>query len=175
MMVVVVSSSSEGGGAVRVMVVVVSSSSGSSAAAAALELSILFYSILGCVLLLQEVAPPPPLPTPESSIFLCPLLSLSIPLPVVSQCYLSNAVLVFRQILHIHPLSATLCFLASIVTSFVVVVVGFGEVFEGKGGGVFVCLKTFLCFLDGKSVMSMFCNVMMLLLLYVHICVTRTG
>ena len=30
-------------------------------------------------------------------------------------------------------------------------------------------------FLDGKSVMSMFCNVMMLLLLYVHICVTRTG
>ena len=28
---------------------------------------------------------------------------------------------------------------------------------------------------DGKSVMSMFCNVMMLLLLYVHICATRTG
>ena len=28
---------------------------------------------------------------------------------------------------------------------------------------------------DGKSVMSMFCNAMMLLLLYVHICVTRTG
>ena len=30
-------------------------------------------------------------------------------------------------------------------------------------------------FFYGKSVMSMFCNVMMLLLLYVHICVTRTG
>ena len=28
---------------------------------------------------------------------------------------------------------------------------------------------------DGKSVMSMFCNVIMLLLLYVHVCVTRTG
>ena len=28
---------------------------------------------------------------------------------------------------------------------------------------------------DGKSVMSMFCNVMMLLLLYVHIWETRTG
>ena len=30
-------------------------------------------------------------------------------------------------------------------------------------------------FFDGKSVVSMFCNVMMLLLLYVHVCVTRTG
>ena len=30
-------------------------------------------------------------------------------------------------------------------------------------------------FFYGKSVMSMFCNVMMLLLLYVHVCVTRTG
>ena len=31
-----------------------------------------------------------------------------------------------------------------------------------------VC-QIFFFFLDGKSVMSMFCNVMMLLLLYVHI------
>ena len=30
-------------------------------------------------------------------------------------------------------------------------------------------------FFDGKSVMLMFCNVIMLLLLYVHVCVTRTG
>ena len=30
-------------------------------------------------------------------------------------------------------------------------------------------------FFDGKSVMSMFCNVIMLLLLYVYVCVTRTG
>ena len=30
-------------------------------------------------------------------------------------------------------------------------------------------------FFYGKSVMSMFCNVIMLLLLYVHVCVTRTG
>ena len=36
---------------------------------------------------------------------------------------------------------------------------------------LFVCL--FVCFY-GKSVMSMFCNVM-LSLLYVHVCVTRTG
>ena len=42
------------------------------------------------------------------------------------------------------------------------------------GGGV-VLFVLFGVFLDGKSVMSMFCNVMMLLLLYVHICVTRTG
>ena len=47
-------------------------------------------------------------PPPESSIFLCPLLSSSIPLLVSPQCHLSNDVLVFRLILH--PLSATLCF-----------------------------------------------------------------
>ena len=43
-------------------------------------------------------------------------------------------------------------------------------------------LKIFFCFFvmflilffDGKSVMPMFCNAM-LLLLYVHVCVTRTG
>ena len=65
---------------------------------------------------------------------------------------------------------------------------GGGEVGGGGGGGVgmfkrFFCLFGFLCVLfcfvfivfDGKSVMSMFCNVMMLLLLYVHVCVTRTG
>ena len=45
---------------------------------------------------------------PESSIFLCPLLSLSIPLPVAPQCHHSNDVLVFQLILH--PLSAILCF-----------------------------------------------------------------
>ena len=40
-----------------------------------------------------------------------------------------------------------------------------------------VCLKVFLLllFFYGKSVMSMFCNVMMLLLSYVHVCITRTG
>ena len=38
-------------------------------------------------------------PPPESSVFLCLLLSLSIPLPVAPQCHLSNDVLVFRQIL----------------------------------------------------------------------------
>ena len=47
-------------------------------------------------------------PPPESSNFLCPLLSLSIPLPVAPQCHLSYNTLVFRLILH--PLSATLCF-----------------------------------------------------------------
>ena len=36
------------------------------------------------------------------------------------------------------------------------------------------CFFLFVCFFYGKSVMSMFCNVM-LLLLYVHVCVTRTG
>ena len=51
-------------------------------------------------------------PPPESSIFLCPLLSLSIPLPVAPQCHLSNDVLVFQLILL--PLSATLCFSQSI-------------------------------------------------------------
>ena len=61
-------------------------------------LSILFYSRL-CP---STVGSSPP---PESSIFLCPLLSLSIPLPVAPQCHLSNHVLVFRLILH--PFSAT--------------------------------------------------------------------
>ena len=46
-------------------------------------------------------------PPPESN-FLCPLLSLSIPLSVASQCHLFNDVLVFQLILN--PLSATLCF-----------------------------------------------------------------
>ena len=52
------------------------------------------------------------------------------------------------------------------MTSFVVVAVGLGE---GRRGSVFNF------FFDGKSVMSMFCNAMMLLLLHVHICVTRTS
>ena len=39
-------------------------------------------------------------PLPEFSNFLCPLLSLSIPLPVAPQCHLSNDVLVFQLILH---------------------------------------------------------------------------
>ena len=52
------------------------------------------------------------------------------------------------------------------MTSFVVVVVGLGD----RGGRYVIFF-----FLDGKSVMSMFCNVMMLLLLCVHVCVTRTG
>ena len=47
-------------------------------------------------------------PPPDSSIFLCPLLSLSIPLLVAPQCHLSNNVLVFQLISH--ALSATLCF-----------------------------------------------------------------
>ena len=51
-------------------------------------------------------------PPPESSSFLCPLLSFSKPLPVAPQCHLSNDVLVFQLILH--PLSATLCFQQSI-------------------------------------------------------------
>ena len=61
----------------------------------------------------------------------------------------------------------------SLVSSFVVVVMGLGE---DRGGSVFIYLFIYLfLLLDGKSVMSMFCNVMMLLLLYVHVCVTRTG
>ena len=44
-------------------------------------------------------------PPPESSNFLCPLLSLSRLLPVAPQCHLSNDILVFQLILH--PLSAT--------------------------------------------------------------------
>ena len=62
--------------------------------------AMLCYSILGCVLPLQESSP-----LPEPSIFLRPLLSLSIPLPVAPQCHLSNDILVFRLILH--PLSDT--------------------------------------------------------------------
>ena len=39
----------------------------------------------------------------------------------------------------------------------------------------FLLLVLFLfLFFDGKSVLPMFCNTM-LLLLYVHVCVTRTG
>ena len=68
--------------------------------------SILFYSILFysrvCPSTAGSSSPP------ESSIFLCPLLSSSIPLLVAPQCHLSNDLLVFRLILH--PLSATLCF-----------------------------------------------------------------
>ena len=40
--------------------------------------------------------------------------------------------------------------------------------------GVGMFFNFFKIFFDGISVMSMFCNVM-LLLLYVHVCVTRTG
>ena len=47
---------------------------------------------------------------------------------------------------------------------------------RGLGGGWWlVCSLKKKFFLDGKSVMSMFCNVIMLLLLYVHVCVMRTG
>ena len=49
------------------------------------------------------------------------------------------------------------------------------------GGNWYVLFKKNFClfcfcflFFDGKSVMPMFCNAM-LLLLYVHVCVTRTG
>ena len=69
---------------------------------------VLFYSILGCVLPLQEVA------LHQSSIFLCPLLSSSIPLLVAPQCHLSSDVLVFRLILH--PLSATLSACVVLIT-----------------------------------------------------------
>ena len=64
---------------------------------------ILFYSILFYSRLCPSTAGSSPLP--ESSIFLCPLLFLSIPLPVAPQCHFSNNVLVFQLILH--PLSAT--------------------------------------------------------------------
>ena len=40
-------------------------------------------------------------PPPKASNFLCPLLSLSIPLPVVPQCHLSNGVLVFQPMFFI--------------------------------------------------------------------------
>ena len=51
-------------------------------------------------------------PLPESSNFLCPLLSLSIPLPVAPQCHLSNDILIFQLILC--PSSATLCSLVMV-------------------------------------------------------------
>ena len=63
--------------------------------------SILFYSRL-CP---STAGSSPP---PESSNFLCPLLSLYIPLPVAPQCHLSDDDWFFQLILH--PLSATLCF-----------------------------------------------------------------
>ena len=53
-------------------------------------------------------------PPPESSIFLCPLLSLSIMLLVAPQCHLSNDVLVFRLILH--PLSATVLLIVHLLS-----------------------------------------------------------
>ena len=52
--------------------------------------SVLFYSILFYSRLCPSTAGSSP--PPESSIFLCPLLSLSIPLPVAPQCHLSNDV-----------------------------------------------------------------------------------
>ena len=63
----------------------------------------LFYSILFYSRLCPSTAGSSP--PPESSIFLCPLLSSSTPLLVAPQCHLSNDVLVFRLILH--PLSAS--------------------------------------------------------------------
>ena len=67
-----------------------------------------------------------------------------------------------------HPLVSWLLLLLVVV---VVVLVFFGG--EGGRGWWYVLFekKDF----DGKSVMSMFCNVIMLILLYLHVCVTRTG
>ena len=62
-----------------------------------LPFSVLCYPCLYRSLLPHNVISP----------FLCPLLSLSIPLLVAPQCHLSNDVLVFQLILH--PLSATNC------------------------------------------------------------------
>ena len=56
----------------------------------------LFYSILFCPGLCPSTAGSSP--PPESPIFLCPLLSLSIPLPVAPQCHLSKDVLAFQRI-----------------------------------------------------------------------------
>ena len=53
----------------------------------------LFHSILSCSRLCPSIAGSSH--PPESSNFLCPLLSLFIPLPVAPQCHLSNNVLVF--------------------------------------------------------------------------------
>ena len=64
---------------------------------------ILFYSILGCVLPLQEVALRQSHPSFSVLCYPRPYRSLFDP-----QCHLSNDVLVFQLILH--PLSATLCF-----------------------------------------------------------------
>ena len=64
-----------------------------------------FYSILCYSRLCSSPAGSSPLP--ESN-FICPLLSLSIPLPVAPQYHLSDEVLVFRLISR--PLSSTLCF-----------------------------------------------------------------
>ena len=68
--------------------------------------SILFYSVLFYSSMRPSTAGSNP--PPESSNFLCSLLSLSISLHVAPQCHLSNDVLGFQLILR--PLSATLCF-----------------------------------------------------------------
>ena len=52
--------------------------------------SVLFCSILFCCRLCPSASTAGSSPLPESSIFLCPLLSLSIPLLVAPQCHLSN-------------------------------------------------------------------------------------
>ena len=73
----------------------------------ALSSLILFYCVLfGSILFCPSTAVSSP--PPESSNFLCPLLSLSILFPVALQCHLSNDVLVFRLILR--PLYTSLCF-----------------------------------------------------------------
>ena len=66
------------------------------------KLSMLFCSVLGSVLPLQEEA--------QRQVLQLPLFCavLSIPLYVALQCDLSNDVLVFQLILS--PLAATLCF-----------------------------------------------------------------
>ena len=60
------------------------------------------WSILYSILFYSRLCPSTAgnSPPPESSYFLCPLLSLSIPLPVALQCHLSNDVLVYQLILH---------------------------------------------------------------------------
>ena len=52
-------------------------------------------------------------PLPESSHILCPLLSLSIPLPAAKQHHLSNNLLVFQLILR--PLSATVFLMVNLL------------------------------------------------------------
>ena len=65
------------------------------------------------------------------------------------------------------------------LVSWILLLLFFFFFFRGWGGGVVVRMFfNIFCFvfvfvLDGKSVMSVFCSVM--LLLYVHVCVTRTG